>query len=40
MSREYAGHSCGTGRTCFASNGTLVGGLVGLVIYTVWHLWH
>jgi uncharacterized membrane-anchored protein YjiN (DUF445 family) len=21
-------------------NGTLVGGLVGLVIYTVWHLWH
>ena len=21
-------------------NGTLVGGLVGLLIYTVWHLWH
>ncbi|HMH82821.1 MAG TPA: DUF445 domain-containing protein [Gemmatimonadales bacterium] len=21
-------------------NGTLVGGLVGLVIYTLWHLWH
>jgi uncharacterized membrane-anchored protein YjiN (DUF445 family) len=21
-------------------NGTLVGGLVGLLIYTIWHLWH
>ena len=21
-------------------NGTLVGGLVGLLIYTVWHFWH